>query len=153
MRNPYRDSKFFCLTIAPDDTFQCFNSQGRVTGYRKKMNELLEVFDEQEIKYLLYNEIACPIGVITSSPRWHCHGVMILKNERQIKRWLNRVLPVLGYNSRVEVRTLLDVDTWKDYCTKDQDIADILPFSNYECEESFWDYVRHKFKKPQATID
>lgn len=156
MKNPYRDSQVFCVTFAPDDTFQGFRSLGRITSYRKKMMDLLEVYDEQEVKYLLYSEISCPIGEMSSSanyqgPRWHCHGVMILKNERQIKRWLNRILPVLLYNGRVEVRTCLDIETWKDYCTKDQDISDILPFSNYEDAESFWDYCKLKIKNSEPV--
>lgn len=133
-KNPYRGSNWFTLNISPDDRHQYYGSEVRHTSFRKYIHTLMLDLPKYKIDYILHFELSTPFGAMTAGyqgPRWHCHGIIRLRNKVSLFNWLNYVLPMLLKENKIEVDSIQDSSIWEAYCKKDSDWSVLEPVTNH----------------------
>ncbi len=92
----YNANDFLAITIAPDDSLQYFNVQGRYAKFYEKYQHIFSKLP-RTINYWFRIELSEPIGktINTHGPRLHLHGIMHLKNKTSVFSFLCSVMPML----------------------------------------------------------
>lgn len=157
LKNPYLGHKVFSLSLNPNNACQFVDGMdskvckemgmlNRLPRFRRWLVKYLkDAFAQSGIAYLFYIEVSTPFG--SSCPdkhyigsRLHCHGIIHLVNNVQLKQWLVEVYPKLLVNCRVDIDTISDMKIWKNYISKDSDwmredvISSVIP-------DTFWAFT------------
>lgn len=137
-KNPYK-KKFLAITINFDNEHQFYYHNNRMTKWRDFVNDML-LDSLNGLNYCLYPEISTPIGDINCmGPRLHLHGIIHLRNKSKLKYFLIHSLPRLKRHSMIRIDICNDPHLWYNYCTKDKEWFNELPFSNFIESFNLWE--------------
>lgn len=114
----YNANDFLAITIAPEDSVQYFNIQGRYTKFYEKYQNIFSKLP-RTINYWFRIELSEPIGktINTHGPRLHLHGIMHLKNKAAVFSFLCSVMPMFLKNAILSISHIKNMPQF-DGCTK-----------------------------------
>ncbi len=118
MKNFYEVEKCYSLTITPNDKMQRFGQQKRFIKVRQFIYEL---FLSCNFIYDMIIEISEPHSFKVAGykgPRLHAHGVILFRDNNELKQFLLNDYYKLQRQSGIDIDTINDLDVWSKYCNK-----------------------------------
>lgn len=135
----YEINKNYAITIAPNDIHQFTKNDNRALmsmddefRIQRVMGSLwkrLSPFNSY-IRYILHVDISEPRNMNSNLPRIHFHGVIRFDDNRDIRKWLLKILPELNIIGIVDIDTIDDPVFWEKYCKKYDHITGVAPMIN-----------------------
>lgn len=144
-KEPYYQPNYYAITVNPSDDYQKI-----FTGVSKKMlgiripttlaryKEITEWLTPilQGYRYTLYWDISCPTDMnYKKFPRLHLHGIIDLRDQMQLEKFLLITSQRLAFGSSVKMVKLKDeeqMENWKKYCKKYTNVVIRDPLTNQD---------------------
>lgn len=114
--------KQYALNLNPVDKYQF---AGKSDRWNRFVNFVYEQLLTWEYDYYLFIEISEPTTAKQGDlgPRLHLHGTIEFENNKQVFDFLLNKMYQLTRWCRVHIDTIEDMETWMNYCTKQQGIV------------------------------
>lgn len=128
----------YAITFAPNDKYQRFRQKDRWYKCFQTTREIFMMIDEATrndegpgLRYELYQEISEPLQMRDGKAgRIHYHGIIIINNYHVWRSLLTYWISQLTVHGIIDLDTIESMDTWYEYCTKQQHKSNFHSITN-----------------------